>query len=190
MNMKTKLLFAVIFLIAISGCTKKTNSSNTENVKFLFLNASQLKPLGIELNEKGIFYKNVNPNWKQDHQKYACMAFLCTNNHYMSSTHFNETDTLKITSGVDSIIIQKALSKNDFYPLLIGNGNGKQSMEDKNLSADLKLLPIAICMAETKLETRKDTIVVWLKPTESLKKALPQNINMDDYLTTSRKMKL
>lgn len=184
--MKTKLLFAAIFLLAISGCTKKTNSDNTKKVEFLFLNASQLKPLGIELNEKGVFYKNQNPNWKQDHQKYACFAFSSTSGHYMSSTHFNEADTLKFMSGVDSTIVQKTLSKNDFYPLLIGNMKGNLSINNKNLPADLKLLPIAICMAETKLKTRQDTVVVWLKPTESLKKALPQNINMDDYLTTSR----
>lgn len=184
--MKTKLLFAAIFLLAISGCTKKVNSDNTKKVEFLFLNASQLKPLGIELNEKGVFYKNQNPNWKQDHQKYACFAFSSTSGNYMSSTHFNETDTLKITSGVDSIIVHKNLTKNDFYPLLIGNVKRSQSLENKNLPADLKLLPIAICMAETKLENRRDTVVVWLKPTESLKKALPQNINMDDYLTTCR----
>lgn len=178
--MKTKILIAVIFLLAITGCTKKVN--------FLFLNAGQLKPLGIELNEKGVFYKNENPNWKQDKQKYACLAFLGTNDHYMSSIVFNATDTLKLSSGIDNIIIQKTLTKNDFYPLLIGNTKGIQSMDNKNLPAGLKLLPIAICMAETKLATRKDTIVVWLKPTDSLKKALPENINIEDYLTTKRQI--
>ncbi len=175
--MKTKLLVAVVISVIVTSCTTKP--------KFLFLNASQLKPLGIELNEKGVFYKNENPDWKQDHQKYSCLAFSCTNNNYLSSSHFDVTDTLKVTSGVDSIIINMSLTKNNFYPLLIGNTSGIKSM-DENLPAELKLLPVAICMAETKLPARQDTVVIWLKPTESLRKSLPEGINMDDYLTINR----
>jgi len=175
--MKTKISVAVIILVLFSGCTK--------NPKFLLLNTGQLKPLGIELNEKGVFYKNENPNWKQDQQKYACLAFSCTNNNYLTSTHFDVTDTLKATGGVDNILIQKSFTQNDFYPVLIGNTQGTKSM-DQDLPADLKLLPVAICMAETKLPARQDTVVIWLKPSESLRKALPSTINMNDYLTTNR----
>jgi hypothetical protein len=73
-------------------------------------------------------------------------------------------------------------TRNDFYPLLIGDINGKQSLDNETLSPDLKLFPIAICMSETKLLNRKDTIVVWFKPTEALKKALPGNVNFEDHL--------
>lgn len=176
--MKTKIFMAVIFMVVICSCSKTTKP------EFLYLNASQLKPLGIELNEKGVFYKNVNPNWKQDLEKYECMAFYCTTDDYISSKHFNTTDTLKTMNGVDSIIAMKELTKNDFYPLLIGDTKGNQSIDNETLPKDMKLLPVAICMAETNLPTRRDTIVVWLKPTESLKKALPSNINMEDYLQT------
>jgi hypothetical protein len=37
-------------------------------------------------------------------------------------------------------------------------------------------------MSETKLRSRKDTIVVWFKPTEALQKALPENVRIEDYL--------
>jgi hypothetical protein len=37
-------------------------------------------------------------------------------------------------------------------------------------------------MSETKLRNRNDTLVVWFKPTEALQKALPANINIEDYL--------
>jgi hypothetical protein len=55
-------------------------------------------------------------------------------------------------------------------------------LDDATLSNDLKLFPVAICMNETKLVNRKDTIVVWFKPGESLKKALPGNVNIEEYL--------
>ena len=173
--MKTKILISLISLFAICSCTKKSES------KFLFLSAAQLKPLGIELNEKGIFYKNENPNWKQDKEKYPGLAFYCTKENYISSIAFTQTDTLKVTNASDSIIASKELTQNDFYPLLVGNINGIQSM-DTNIPSDMKLLPIAICMAEANLSSRKDTVVVWLKPTESLRKALPQEIDINDYL--------
>lgn len=181
--MKSKIFIAVILLVTISSCTK------TSKHDFLYLNAVQLKPLGIELNEKGVFYKNENPNWKSDHEKYACLAFYCVNDNYVSTIHFDATDTLYAKNCADSIIAGNDLTKNDFYPLLIGNTKGIQSLDNKNISADMKLLPIAICMAETRLSNRKDTVVVWLKPTESLKKLLPEGIQMDDYLQTKMQVK-
>jgi hypothetical protein len=81
--------------------------------------------------------------------------------------------------------VRQELTKYDFYPLLVGDTKGNESMDQK-LPEDMKLLPVAICMADTGLPTREDTVVVWLKPTESLKKALPANIIMEDYLQTRR----
>jgi len=176
--MNTKMLPVIVSLVVLCSCTKTTKTN------YLFLNASQLKPLGIEINDKGVFYKNENPNWKQDKEKYACMAFYCSKYEYVSSKQFNPTDTLKALNLNDSIIARKELTKYDFYPLLIGDTNGHQSLDRDTLPQGLKLIPIAICMAKTNLSTRKDTIVVWLKATESLKRALPSTIIMDDYLTT------
>ena len=176
--MKTKFFLSVILLVTISSCSKKAQPD------FLYLNAAQLKPLGIVLNDKGVFYKNENPNWKQDHEKYTGLAFCCTNDNYVSTMQFHATDTLKAKNSADSIIVGLELTKNDFYPLLIGNTNGFQNFYNGNLPADMKLLPIAIRMAETKLSNRKDTVVVWFRPTESLKKLLPEGIRMEDYLRT------
>ena len=176
--MKTKIFLAVIILVTISSCTKSPKHD------FLYLNANQLKPLGIELNDKGVFYKNENLNWKSDHERYACMAFYCVNNNYVTTIHFDVTDTLKAKNSADSIIVDLNMTKNDFYPLLIGNTNGNQSLDNANLPTDMKFLPVAICMTETKLSNRTDTVIVWLKPTESLKKLLPEGIHMEDYLQT------
>jgi hypothetical protein len=176
--MKKTIFIALVLLVIISSCTRKTQPN------FLYLNATQLKSLGIVMNDKGVFYKNENSNWKQNNERYAGLAFSCTNDNYVSTMHFNQTDTLKAKNSADSILVSMELTKNDFYPLLIGNTKGIQSLDNENLPADMKLLPVAILMAETNLPNRKDTVVVWLRPTESLKKLLPEGIHMEDYLQT------
>jgi hypothetical protein len=173
-----KSIIVFLFVLAICACTKD------RNIQYIVLNAEQLKPLGMELNENGVFYKNLNPNWQQDSARFAGLGFYCCNDNYLTTLHFNESDTLKNTNLYDSLLIVKTFTKNDFYPLLIGDTKGNNSLENENLPADLKLLPVAIYMSDTKLQNRKDTLIVWFKPTESLKKALPLNIKMDDYLRT------
>jgi len=37
-------------------------------------------------------------------------------------------------------------------------------------------------MSETKIPNRTDTVIFWFKVTESLKKVLPQDIVIEDYL--------
>jgi len=176
--MKTKIFLSVISLVFMLSC------STTTKQDYLYLNADQLEPLGIELNEKGLFYKNENPEWNQDNEKYACLAFYCTNDNYVSTKQFNITDTFTMANGIDSLLVGMEFTKNDFYPLLIGDKKGIQSFDNETLEAGTKLLPVAINMSQINLSNRKDTIVVWLRPTPSLKKALPSTINMDDYLRT------
>ena len=176
--MKTKIFLSVISLVFMLSC------STTTKQDYLYLNADQLEPLGIELNEKGLFYKNENPEWNQDNEKYACLAFYCTNDNYVSTKQFNITDTFTMANGIDSLLVGMEFTKNDFYPLLIGDKKGIQNFDNETLEAGTKLLPVAINMSQINLSNRKDTIVVWLRPTPSLKKALPSTINMDDYLRT------
>ena len=174
--MRTKIFLTIITTILICSWTSPTKP------EFLFLNSIQLKPLGIELNEKGVFYKNCNPKWKQDNRKYSCLYFYCCNDNYVTTRHYFETDTFNVKNKNERLLMKMETTKNDFYPLIIGNTKGDQSLDNTTLPKDMKLFPIAICMSETKLPNRKDTIVVWFKPTESLKGALPANINIEDYL--------
>lgn len=159
---------------------EKNIHSNTSD--FLFLNSDQLKPLGIELNKDGVFYKNLNPNWKQDKVRYSCLSFYCSSNNYLTTNHYSETDVIKAKNRNERLLVKMEITRNDFYPKLIGNTKGKQSLNNETLSEDLKLFPVAICMSETKLRNRKDTIVVWFKPSEALKKVLPENVKIEDYL--------
>lgn len=149
---------------------------------FLFLNSDQLKPLGVELNKNGVFYNNLNPNWKQDKVRYPGLGFYCSSDNYLTTMHYLENDVNKARNRNERLLVKMERTRNDFYPILIGNTKGKQSLNNRTLSEDLKLLPVAICMSETKLRNRKDTIVVWFKPSEALKKALPENVKMEDYL--------
>ena len=106
-----------------------------------------------------------------------------SNETYLSTKHFSETDTLTAENKHDSIFVKMDNTKNDFYPILIGNTKGQMSFDNSSkLNKSIKLLPVAICMTETKIANREDTLVVWFKVTESLKNALPQNIKLDDYL--------
>lgn len=174
--MKIKTLFTIAASLSLFSCTQ------TKKADFLYLSDNQLKPLGIELNENGIFYNNSNPTWKEDHEKYCGLAFYSSNDNYLATFHYTETDTLKAINTNDSLLLQLEVTQNDFYPLLIGNTKGKNSLENETLPKDLKLLPVAICMSETQLANRNDTLIVWFKPTEALMKSLPENIKIDDYL--------
>ena len=174
--MKTKSLLALIIIVLICSWTNPTKPD------FLFLNSNQLKSLGIVLNENGVFYKNLNPNQKQDNLKYAGLSFYCCSDNYLTTSHYTASDVIKATNKNEKLLMKLKTTKNDFYPLLIGNTKGEQSLDDETLAKDLKLFPVAICMSETKLQNRKDTIVVWFKPTEALKKALPKNIKLEDFL--------
>ena len=80
-------------------------------------------------------------------------------------------------------------TKLDFYPLLIGNPKGDLSLDNTTLPKDLKLFPVAICMSETNINSRKDTIVVWFKPTESLKNSLPEGVKVEEYLAVPERRK-
>jgi hypothetical protein len=174
--MKTKLFLAFIAIVVICGWTNPTKQ------EFLFLNSNQLKPLGIVLNENGVFYKNHNPNWKQDNLPNSCLSFYCCSNNYLTTIHYSEADVIRANNKHEKVLLNLETTKNDFYPVLIGNEKGKQSLDNETLAKDLKLFPVAIRMSETKLRSRKDTIVVWFKPTETLQKALPGNVKLADYL--------
>ena len=172
--MKKTSFFTLILALSILSCNKQ------KTVDYVYLNKEQLKPLGVELSENGVFYKNYNPKWNDDGEKYAYLGFYSSNDVYLNSFHYNENDTLKAESVDDSLFISKETTRNDFYPILVGNTKGQYSLD--NEEKNIKLLPIAICMEETGLSERKDTLVIWIKMTESLKQMLPADIKVEDYL--------
>jgi hypothetical protein len=175
--MKNKTWLLIIATVILLSCSFKTKTSD-----LLFLNREQLKSLGLFLTDQGLFYKNYNPNWKADHERYPCLGFL-SNKTYLKTIHYGEDEIFKADNKYDRIFVKMENTKHDFYPVLIGNTNGNMSFDNSaKLTQNQKLLPVAICMSETKISSRKDTLIVWFKVTESLKIALPQDIKIDDYL--------
>jgi len=175
--MKKRTLLLIIATATLMICCTRAKAPD-----YLILNGQQLKSLGITLTDQGLFYKNYNPNWQADNENYPYLGFL-SNETYLTTRHYGETDTLTSENKYDSAFLKMDATKNDFYPLLIGNTKGQMSLDKYTaLNKEIKLVPVAICMAETKIANRQDTMVVWFKPTESLKNALPGDINMDDFL--------
>ncbi|MCX6231502.1 MAG: hypothetical protein NTZ33_08155 [Bacteroidetes bacterium] len=174
---KISLLLVILAIIALS-CNNKKKVEN-----FLFLSVEQLKPLGIDCRDNGVFYKNINPNHIKDNQRSASFAFYCKKDNYLTTIIFDEADSINANKTIDTTLSEMTYRKLDFYPLIIGNTKGSRSLDKYTvLNKEIKLLPIAIAMKNAKLTNRTDTIIVWLKPTESLKKALPESINIEDYL--------
>ena len=151
--------------------------------KYLFLNSIELKKLGIHLNNKGLYYLNINPAQNQEDGKHCTLAFYCNNKSYLTSIHRSEFENLYPVNNDEKLLLQNGISTHDFYPLIVGNTKGNASLDNYSVfHKEIKLIAVAVCMSECRLSNRKDTVIVWFKPTESLKKALPQNINLEEYL--------
>jgi hypothetical protein len=179
LNLKSNIMkkLGVIFFMAlmtISGCTK------TKTMKYSFLNGTQLKQLGIVVTDQGVFYKNHLPGSPEMKERFSYLGFYCTNDIYLNSILYKENDTLPSANKYDSLFISLPTSDFDFYPMLIGNTKGEYSL-NRNVNNE-KLFPVAICMVETNLPKRTDTLVIWFKPSSSLQAALPGDIKVEDYL--------
>ena len=179
------LITTVLILLQVSCNQTGQDAANckSQEVKYIYLNAEQLMPLGIELSEEGLFYQNCNPNHKET-DVLPYYAFYAENAELGVNTTMSEgCDKMSLdvfSSRFDSVFFNRKITENDFYPVFVGSlGSIYNLSSEKN---DRKLVPIAIRMQETKIPNRTDTVLVWFYPTESLKKALPEGIVMEDYL--------
>ena len=148
-------------------------STIAEEKKYIYLNAEQLKPLGIELSEKGLFYQNCN----HERERNPYLAFYAIDKNYLTSS---SSDDCTSVDKKDNIFKNKKITEYDFYPIMVGNPQNEYSFA--TVIHDKELVPIAVCMSETKIKGRTDTLIFWFKPTESFQKALPDGIKMEDYL--------
>jgi hypothetical protein len=174
------LLFIPVALALMAFFACRENSKTSQNAKssmYLYLNAEQLKPLGVELSEKGLLYQNYNATWKEDHQRSPCLALYCTATSSMSNIVYDDVQELND----HPIFKDRTTTHLDFYPKLVANSRGHFGIDRSDRGTE-KLLPVAVCMAETKIANRTDTLILWFKPTESLQKALPKGIAMEDYV--------
>jgi len=163
--MKRVVFFVFIIVAVVSISFKGTG----ERAKYIYLNAEQLKALGIELSKKGLFYQNYNPKWEAD-KEYPYLAFYSTKGNHVTSIISQSKRDFK----------NKEMTNCDFYPMLVGNPQNEYTFA--RVCKDKELVPIAVCMAEAKIPNRTDTLIFWFKPTDAFQKALPQGIKIEDYL--------
>lgn len=172
----------LIVLLAFGMLCSFTDSHKPN---YLFLKSNQLNALGIHILKEGVFYKNYNTNWKQDNSLKSCLSFYSTEDIYLNTRTYNKSEKIDVRNKYDKILNKLETSNNDFYPLLIGNMDGRYSLDNGTLPEDMNLFPIAIDLSEINLPGRSDTLLMWFKPSEALKNALPEGVNMDDYLSSN-----
>lgn len=170
---KLSISISISVVISLMSCSQKTEK------EFLDLNMQQLRKIGITINDQGLFYKNNNIDWEKDNQRYEILGFYCIENNYSTIVSIGASDTL--SNKLDSTFLKMDITRNNFYPLFITNQNLKPSFETYSDSQPEELLPIRIFMENAALSNRKDTIIVWFKPTEMLKEIIPE-IKIDNYL--------
>jgi hypothetical protein len=167
--MKTKLILISTIVAFISLGARFENK-----YAYLELNIDELEKIGIELNEEGLFYKNLNPNWVEDGRKYAGLGVICQEDNYVTTVSFNEKEEIAFS---DKEI--KSVSHHNFYPVYITSETGEVTFFGGNTSDFL--VPIKISMAEATQGKRNDTLIFWFKHTEDLETALPENVDINLY---------
>jgi hypothetical protein len=153
--------------------------------KYLQLTPEQLKTIGIVCNEDGVFYKNRNPHWKQNHKKYPVLAFYLTGSTYCAIVTLEENEKFPELKSAKFLTTLPETTK-PFDPCLVTSFAGFRTWDSFTVLGDstMKLLPVQLNMADYGIKSRKDTIVFWFQPVESLKKALAPYADISDYLVT------
>jgi TonB family protein len=169
---------ALTFLFA---CREKPTTSQEGD--YIFLNAKQLKPLGIQLSEKGLFYFNCNSNWEAEGERFPCMALYSTDEGPWVSSMLS-TSTYDAPEDLKPVFKGTEITDIGFRPKFVGNPQGHFWFGTERYR-DEKLVPISVCMASAKISNRTDTVIFWFLPSESLQKALPRGVKMENFLKYS-----
>lgn len=172
--MKKILALFIITSAILTSCT------GPAKINYLYLTTEQLQQIGITVSGEGVFFKNHNPKAKETDDKYPWFGFYSTNDIYLNTILYRETDTLHPESKTDSLFVEMKATDFDFYPILIGNPHGIYSYKKSDITE--RLFPVAIKMSGLNLPRRTDTLVVWFKPTASLQKAFGKTLRVEDYL--------
>lgn len=154
-------------------------------VKYLDLPIWQLKLIGIDCSTKGVFYKNQNPDWKKENNRYQLLCFYLTDETYCSNLNYHDGEKIKAGNKAEKILEAMPVTTNAFNPVMITNLNGDRTWDAFSVYNDpgMKLLPVRINMEDLQMNKRKDMMVFWFKPTEALKKALAEYVDIDPFLT-------
>jgi hypothetical protein len=162
-----------------------TTFSNGRSVKYLDLPIWQLKLLGIDCSSKGIFYKNQNPEWKKEQRRYEVLGLYLGDENYCTNVNYHDTEEEDFSSLGKPGKIMKIMetTSNSFDPVMVTDLDGHRTWDAYSVYEDntIKLIPVRINMADLQMKKRKDFVVFWFKPTESLKKVLSGYVDTDNY---------
>ena len=192
---KMTFMFIFVSLFSISFLSRSGNPVNgqtvhptgpgtTHSVKYLDLPIWQLKLLGIECNRNGIFYKNQNPDRKNEKKSQRILCFYLNDETYCSNLNIEKNEEIKDAGTALKILKKMQITSNSFDPVMITDLDGHRTWDAFTVLDDksMKLLPIRINTTDLQMQKRKDMVVFWFRPTESLKKALSEYVNIDYYL--------
>ena len=179
------LLFLPLIALMIQVFAQKASSpasispTGATPAKYLVLKPEQLKILGFEYNSEGLFYKNERPNQIE----YKGLDLIFTKKVYSCSVRLRKGEKPGHIPG-EKIINKMAATTYDFFPLVVSNFRGQQTIVTVPMQKyeKEKLLPVQVNMAELQISGRTDTLLFWFQPTESLKQALLPIAKIDDYL--------
>lgn len=190
------LFFIPLVLIMLQLFARPDLAGNLHNAysaatsPYLVLDREHLALLGIQCDEKGVYYKNMNPRWKEDHKRYAVLCFFLTEDVYCGNINLDtESDRISGNGHPYSFLRRMQAGSNDFYPLLITSPSGQPTWDayTKLHDSTMKLLPVQLNMAGLGLKSRTDTVVFWFKPTASLRRTLAGINGIDNFLQAAPK---
>lgn len=151
---------------------KVLQKKSIKNKRYLSLKNEDLKQLGVEVNKKGVFYKNKSPNSNK------IFGFYCTKNNYCSILKLSENDeNLKL---MNKDFLNMNYTNLDFYPILITNYNEDNTYESQSFIGNL--IPVLIDMTNCKTAYRTDKIVIWFNISDNILKRLIFISNLGDYI--------
>ena len=173
--MKKQLLkFALIALVVMLSSVSKGQSKNSE---FIFLNAEQLRYLGVDLSERGLFYLNCHRVLgRQNQLRVPCLLIRLEDSVWQMSWHSAEIAEYQFR--------ETKITNYNFFPRMITTFQGCPLVGREDI--ERRKIPVATSLSEANLGAYEDTIVFWFTLTDRLISALPEywrkNLKWRNYL--------
>jgi beta-lactamase regulating signal transducer with metallopeptidase domain len=180
------LLFLPLIALMIQAFAQKEIKTTvaplngTAAKKYLVLPTDQLKLLGFEFNNTGLYFKNKRPGTPE--HNVLCLYF--TDHTYSASISLKPGEKLKGKSAPEKFLMNAQLTNYDFAPLIVSSYGDHRTivLGGMNQFDDEKLLPIQVNMAELNINKRSDTLVFWFRPTDALKQILSPIARVEEYI--------
>ncbi|MCK4662034.1 MAG: hypothetical protein KAT68_04170 [Bacteroidales bacterium] len=179
--MKTKFVIFSFFFVLITLFVQ----AQSEDVKFIELSENQLKSIGFEIDQNGIFFRSVIPNdgYRDEKTEYIKEIgfFNGKDNFGTSMGRGGYTKDIQFPGGSESCKYYNGITpiNADYYIIRVVDLSGKENFSFH--LKDVKVLPVLIKQSNYKFNDQRD-ILVYFKYTDQLKEKLKDIPNLDDYV--------